>query len=223
MTQALEKLEAWIYNERDAVNQERGRIQQLEDDLNILLIKNEEGKVELKKLESVMGILHNLEEYWHHSFEERLAALITRGLHTVFEEDMEFMIESKTQGDLSVLDFKLVQRRPDGSILTTDIMGAKGGGVVSVVGFLLRLIVVIAVRPSLRPIIFVDESFAHLSREYVPNMARLLRQLVDETKVQIVMITHEPAFSDVADVLYSVRQSNGVTTYKNIPVNNSVE
>lgn len=214
----LKKLEEWINSTNLNLVREAGRLEQMEADGQLLLQKKEEAEAALIKLESVMGVVKTIEDSWTKNFEQRIADLITNGLQQVFEEDMEFSIEEKVQGDISVLDFKLTQRRPDGSLLVTDIMGAKGGGVVSIVGFLLRVIVILSIRPAILPVLFVDESFAHLSKDYVPRAAELLAELSKETGIQIVMITHEPEFARVADRVYVVSQHNGVTKYKEQPV-----
>lgn len=214
----LEKLEEWVNATNLELIREAGRLEQMEADGQLLIQRKEEAEATLQKLESVMGVVKTIEESWTKNFEQRIADLITNGLQQVFEEDMEFSIEEKVQGDISVLDFKLTQRRPDGSVLVTDIMGAKGGGVVSIVGFLLRVIVILSIRPAIHPVLFVDESFAHLSKDYVPRAAELLAELARETGIQIVMITHEPEFARVADKVYVVSQHNGVTKYKEQPI-----
>jgi hypothetical protein len=210
---SLAKIEQFLAEADSAISRDEGRLAQIQSDLDFMLTNQADTENTLDILNQVMGIFQGLEESWHHSFEEKLAGLISRGLTYVFQEDMEFVLEGKTHGDLSALEFKLVQKRQDGSRLTTDILGAKGGGVVGMVGFLLRLIVVLTMRPSLRRVIFFDETFSHLSREYVPSLAQLLRMLCDETDVQFVMITHEPAFTEAADVVYRVAQTDGVTEY----------
>lgn len=213
----LEQLEEWVHLNNLELVKEAGRLEQMHADGLVLVSRKAEAEDALAKLEKVMGVVKTIEESWTKNFEQRIAGLITNGLQQVFEEDMEFSIEEKVQGEITVLDFKLTQRRPDGSVLITDIMGAKGGGVVSIVSFLLRVIVILSIRPAINPVLFMDESFAHLSKDYVPRAAELLAELVRETGIQIIMITHEPEFARVADKVYSVSQHNGVTKYKEQP------
>lgn len=194
-----------------SVARDEGKLEQIQQDLESLLGQKESMTEEINILGEVMGIFQTLESEGFQQFEDRLAILITRGLTLVFGEPIEFVLEGKTHGDLSALAFHLKQ-----GDLVTDVLGAKGGGVVGVVGFLLRVLVLLAHRPSLRPFMVLDETFSHLSSEYVPNMANLLRELADQTGIQFIMVTHEPAFGDAADVVYEVSQTNGVSDYRQI-------
>lgn len=185
---------------------DRGRLEQIEDDLTRLRALLEEYRVTVEELTEALQVFQTLEGAWHRQLEERISSLISRGLSLVFEEPLKLVLETKTRGELSAMDFKLVQT-VDGVELVTDIVGSKGGGVVAVVSFLLRLFVLLLSKPPLRHVLLLDESFAHVSKEYVPNLARLLRQLVNETGVQIILVSHEPLFGEHADVVYEISQN----------------
>ncbi len=47
-------------------------------------------------------------------------------------------------------------------------------------------------------------------------LAALIRQLCDETGVQIILLTHDPAFADSADVVYEVTQAKGKSHYERV-------
>jgi DNA repair exonuclease SbcCD ATPase subunit len=84
-------------------------------------------------------------------------------------------------------------------------MGAQGGGPSDTIGFMLKLLVIIFHgRDRVRPVLFLDESFSHLSEEYLPAMSQVIRKFVDElgNDLQIVLVTHQPQFVEVADVAY---------------------
>lgn len=202
--------------ERDRfLAQQEGRREQLREQLSDLVQQLEESKADLSVLEQTLGLFQDMEAAWHKSFEERLAALVTRGLSLVFAEKLELVLETRAHGDVTALDFKLVQY-PDGHELVTDILDAKGGGVVAVAAFLLRVLIMLAYQPALRPVMILDESFAHLSSEYVPNLARLLQKLNSETGIQFLMVTHDPTFVDYADVAYEASQHSGATKFNRL-------
>jgi DNA repair exonuclease SbcCD ATPase subunit len=66
--------------------------------------------------------------------------------------------------------------------------------------------------PGSRRVLFLDESFAQLSEEYEPRLAEFLRELVDKTDLQIIMVTHSHAFSDIADQVYRFDLNDAGTT-----------
>lgn len=61
------------------------------------------------------------------------------------------------------------------------------------------------------PILILDESFSHVSAEYERPLAEFIKELIDKTKVQIVMVTHSDAFSEFADKRYKFKLVKGVT------------
>ena len=132
----------------------------------------------------------------------------------MFGEKLDFIIERSENGNSVVINFKLAQVI-DGESLITDIIDAKGGGVISVAGFLLRVLVLLSSN-QLEKVMLLDETFAHLSSEYVPNLALLLQKLNEETGIQFLIITHDPTLIDYADVAYEASQYNGDTVYEKL-------
>lgn len=192
---------------------ERGRLLQLQSDIDALRAEEAELSLSVDQLSKVVGVFQKMEESWQKSFEARLGALVSRGLSVVFGEHLEFRLISGTKRDVSSMEFKLVQL-VDGEELETDILDAKGGGVVAVAGFLLRVLLMIAYRPQLRPVMLLDETFAHLSSEYIPNLAQLISQLHAETGIQFILVTHDQTFVEYADVAYESSQKAGATSFR---------
>ena len=81
--------------------------------------------------------------------------------------------------------------------LETPILEARGGGVAAVAGFLLRACVLL-LTPDSRNLLVLDEVFAHLSEEYVPRCAEFLKELCERTDLQILLVTHQPEFTQAA-------------------------
>ena len=81
----------------------------------------------------------------------------------------------------------------------------------AVVGFVLRLVVLL-LTPSHRRFLALDESFAHVSASYEPRVAEFLREVADRAGVQILLITHSDAYSDLADVRYRLSLAPDGTT-----------
>lgn len=81
----------------------------------------------------------------------------------------------------------------------------------AVVGFVLRLVVLL-LTPGTQRFLALDESFAHVSASYEPRVAEFLREVADKAEVQILLITHSDAYSDLADARYRLSLgSDGVT------------
>ena len=85
---------------------------------------------------------------------------------------------------------------------------------VAVVGFLLRVTLVLLTQPEDRRLLVLDETFAHVSEEYLPAVSGFLRDLVEETGLQIIMVTHQPELASAADKVYRVSQKDARTVVK---------
>lgn len=138
--------------------------------------------------------------------QNKFEQLISYGLTLVFGDRFkQFRLNAGIERNQVVLNPTLVFEVDNGVEVTSEIMGAHGGGPADVIGFMLKLLVIIFNgKDRVRPILFLDESFSHLSEEYLPAMSQVIRKFVDElgNDLQIVLVTHQPQFTEVADVAY---------------------
>lgn len=175
-------------------------------------IKTLERQVDLH--ERAAHVLTSIGEQRQDAAQKQIEALVTQGLKTIFSEDLSFHLVPGVRAKAPVVDFVIRSTLKDGTVVDTDVMDARGGGLAAVVGFLLRLVILLLSKDSGETVLFMDETFAHVSAEYEPRLAEFLRELVDKTGVQIILVTHSDAFLDAADVTYRFWQDSGVTLVK---------
>lgn len=159
----------------------------------------------------IAGILNTIGDARQEDAQRRIEGIVTLGLQTIFEENLSFHLVSTTKAKAVNVDFIVRTTLEDGTQIDTPVMDARGGGLVTVISFLLRLVVKLLAAPDKEHILFLDESFSHLSEEYEPRLAEFLREVVDKTKVQIVLVTHSSAYTDAADTVYRFKLVNGET------------
>ncbi len=140
-----------------------------------------------------------------------IESLVTQGLQTIFGDELSFHLVPGVRAKTPVVDFVVRSRMDDGTIVDTDVMEARGGGLAATVGFLLRLVILLLSGHKQDTVLFLDETFAHVSADYLPRLIEFLKDLVGRTGVQIVMVTHEPAFAEAATHVYYFELRNGVT------------
>lgn len=167
------------------------------------------GQVEL--YERVAGVLNSIGEERQMTAQHQIEGLVTRGLQTIFGEEMSFHLVASVSGKRPQIDFLVRSTLGDGRVVDTPVMEARGGGVAATVGFLLRLVVMLLSKPQQDSMLFLDECFAMVSAEYEPRLAEFLREIVDKTGVQLILVTHSTAYSDMADKLYNFSLVDGVT------------
>ena len=171
-------------------------------------VRELEGRLEV--LDQVVEVLNSYADQQQEKLQRTIETLVTHGLRTIFGPEMSFHVVAGMRGKYATVDF-VVRSVIDGEVVDTAVMDARGGGVAAVVGFLLRLVLLLLHRDR-RHILFLDETFAQLSVDYESRLAEFIRELVDKRPdVQIVMVTHSDQYGDVADTSYRFRLEDGIT------------
>lgn len=138
-------------------------------------------------------------------------ALVTYGLRVVFaDQDLRLRLEVSTKRGAQSVEARLIHREVEGPILETF-----GGGPASVVSFLLRLMTVRRLR--LAPVLLLDESFAMVSENYLPNVGQLLRELAEKTGMVILLVTHQPELLGHAHRAYEAVETSHGTVFRALP------
>lgn len=144
----------------------------------------------------------------------QIEELVTRGLTSIFGENISFHVVQTQRGKTPEVKFLVKSQGAAGQTIETSVMDARGGGLAAVVGFLLRLVILLLKTGRNNRVLVLDESFSHVSAEYERPLAEFLKELVDKTDVQIIMITHSDAFSEFADKRYRLKIVAGATEAK---------
>lgn len=156
----------------------------------------------------VSGVLASIGSERDAAARTQIEALVTSGLQAIFEENLSFHLIESTARQTPQIDFVVKTHLPDGSSFDTDVLSARGGGLAAVVGLLLRVVLILLTRASGKKapdLLVLDETLAHLSREYLDAAGQFLRTLVDSTGLQLLMVTHQHELVEFADVVYRLR------------------
>lgn len=157
--------------------------------------------------------------------QHQVEGLVTQGLRAVFGENLTFHVIQGTSGGQATVDFTISSEYVAGDkagincdapvLVETPVMSARGGGVAAVTGFLLRLVVLL-LTPTARRILFLDETFSHVSAEYRESLGLFLREVCDRAGVQILMITHDETYQNYADQRHELTMdASGCTVVRN--------
>lgn len=221
-----QELAARVREARTRVDREAGAAQQL-------AITGQRAEAEaaalrelLEQHERVARLLTSIGEHAQESAKAQIEDLVTRGLQVIFGEELFFRLVQTVKGNQASLEFvirSIYDKPPDEEAQTygpisvdTPVLEARGGGMAVVVAFMLRLVVLL-LTPGARRVLFLDESFAHVSAGYEPRVAEFLREVCDKAGTQIILITHSDAYADFADQHYKlVLSSTGVTAIEGL-------
>jgi DNA repair exonuclease SbcCD ATPase subunit len=95
-----------------------------------------------------------------------------------------------------------------------DIMNSYGGGVVSIISILLRIVTIVTL--NLRRILILDESLAQLSSNYTANAAQFFKELGATLNFTIIMVTHDHSYVEYADKVYEVHNNGSYSILKEV-------
>jgi len=134
--------------------------------------------------------------------------LVTVGLRMVFEDqNLELTTSTEKYRNKTAIKFQLLENGR-----SAPLMDAYGGGVLVIVGVLLRTFTTMSL--GMRRVLFLDETLAHLSEQYIDNASRLLKKLCDELDFTIIMVTHQPEFAAHANLSYKALARGGETVFE---------
>lgn len=194
----------------DHVRGQEVRCQMLTDRLAAVSSEIESLGTAVEDLEKIHGVITLYAQLTQENFLQQVESVVTQGLQAVFEDaQMRFRMDQRVSGKRLEVKFYLTTGEGENT-LETGIMDARGGGVAAVVGFLLRVALML-LTPTQRKLLILDEAFAQLSAEYLPNLSEFISQLTERTGIQVLMVTHSPELTADADVVYEVSQTAGET------------
>lgn len=201
----------------DRLLQAQRSIRQLHTDVagrrnrrDLLREQLEKTRLEVSNLEqesedalAARHLFEHLAEHKREIVRDKIELLVTHGIQSVFGPTYEFKIEQAISRNQVTFEYKIIHEF-NGEKRVSDLRGYHGGGLVALVGFLLRLVMVLYTRPARRRILFLDETMAALDGDKRQSFGALLRGLGDTLGVQFVLITHSPEYTEEADKVYLV-------------------
>lgn len=201
------------------LNNKKREVAALQVEARMTLTRAQEVKAEIEALQKEIAhldkagiVLNSIGEERQLKAQDTIEQLVTRGLQQIFDDSLSFHIVQTVKAKAANVDFVVRTTLADGGIVDTPVMDARGGGLAATIGFLLRVVILLLKNGRDQDnILILDETFAHVSDEYLEGVGEFLRELVDKTGIQIVMVTHQPVFGEYADAVYKFTAVNGKT------------
>ena len=148
-------------------------------------------------------IITKVGEDCQRQFQAQLSYIVTRCLQEVFEDgNLQFRLiyeQKRNQTEVRAVI-------SDGTGNDYDPLRSKGGGLVDVASFGLRLACLMLRRPQPAKVLILDEPFKWVSAGYQHNVSRMLQNLSGEFGMQILMVSHLPELLEAGTVV-EIRKS----------------
>lgn len=141
--------------------------------------------------------------------------MVSQGLRSVFyDQQLSLKADFHVSGGRVGVNLTLQREMEDGAVIEGDPLSTFGGGPVSLVSVLLRVVVLLKSKKT--PFLLLDETVAPVSAEYVEPCARFLRELAEKLNLDILLVIHKPEYHEQAHTSYygSEAANDGKTSLK---------
>lgn len=191
----------------------KSTIEMLQEQHNQTKVDYENLSNELKELikkehnfELAVDLMKKLVEGMSRSQINHLETLINSALSIIFY-DRQYSVELVTTElrNTNNLQILLNEVLEDGSVVKTKLED-NGFGVKSIIGFILQVYFILYYDQY--PILFLDEAFTQLSKQYLPYLKSLINDLAEKYGFTFVLVTHDRDIMELADRTYIVEKGN---------------
>ena len=174
----------------------------LQQNLNSLLDRTlvEKEQVELKV--KARWILTEVSTLTQKRFKERVEALVTMAIKSVFDRPFQFLLEFERKRNKMECRPE-IKELVDGKQRTFDPSEDMGGGIVDIISFALRIVLWNLEKPRSRNVIILDEPMKNLGK-MVSLAGQVLREISHKLNFQLIIITHEDELIEIADRAYNI-------------------
>lgn len=207
----LDELNVAVRNRRRKLDALSGEKASVTSRVALLQTQIDDLNATVDELDRVTALFNSLGEDRQNAAQDKIEGIVTQGLQMIFDETLSFHIIQSTKAKAASVEFVVRTTLPN-SVVETGVLDARGGGLAAVIGFLLRLVVMLLDKGTREDnILVLDETFAMVSADYLEPLGQFLREIVDKTGVQIIMVTHQTEFAEHADTVYRFSNVNGET------------
>ena len=146
--------------------------------------------VEVEQIEAAVDKLFGFSEWINTVVKNKLESITNAALQTIFpDKKMSFKVVGNRTKKGMFYDLYI---ETDGVV--TDLLDAKGGGVLDVVQMCLRITYLVRMKSKVRQTQLLDEPFKNLDAERVNLASQWMKQVSEMFGIQFLIITHIPSF-----------------------------
>jgi chromosome segregation ATPase len=194
-----------------ALNRSSARLQavrdHISDDLEARRREVESLAVRVERLTKVGELLRSLMDKLVLDQVKTIEGVVTEGLRTIFfDQQLVFEAEVAQRYNKVAIDFFFKQGESTVAVRGHPLESF-GGGPSSIASLVLRLLSLLRLKKA--PVLFLDETLAAVSDEYLDAAGQFLKKLAASTGIDILLVTHKQALLDHADLAYQATAETG--------------
>jgi len=161
---------------------------------NRIAIAKEKSMIE--SLEMAKAYVIKIGDKTRKEIKDFIEDTVTFAIQTVYGEEYSFV----TQFNYDKRDQFEIQWFIDrNGILLEPRKDTISGGLTDVTAFSLRLVIHALEEPDPAPILIMDEPFKNVSKRYIPSVSKMIKEISELLKLQIIMCSHTDELIEQAD------------------------
>jgi len=210
----LNKAKADIRTAADKINKKEARRDLLLEQKAANEVRSAAAETQLGIFDSVQILLQKTSDYARQQIKGRIEEIVSQALNIVYGGDHKFTIDLAVRSNRPEADYFLFDGNTTVKLEKPDY--SQGGGKINIITIALRLGIDELVG-DVGPLL-LDEIGSNVDEEAAVNLAYFLKEYGIKFNRQIVLITHNDALADVADVSLRVTKKNGEAVVKGVEV-----
>lgn len=156
--------------------------------------------------ESANALIGEISKHTQEKLKFHISNLVTSSLETVFGDGNQFELDIVSRRNGLEADFLV--RDVNGNL--TDPISSRGGGIVDMVSFSLR-VALWGLKSDIAPILVFDEPFKNLSEDLQYKAGQFIETLSNELGIQFIVVSHERPLIESCSNIYKCKNMNGIS------------
>ena len=192
---------------RRTLEQRKGARAQKQKDLKDTRKDLKRQQLQLQQTEKALEISKQVGLKTQQELEYHISNLVSAAISSVFPDNpYKFRVQFVERRGKTECDLRLER---EGELI--DALASAGGGVVDVTSLALRIAALSMKSGRIRPVLFLDEPFKHLSIDLQDQAEQMLHELASRVGVQIINNSHASTALENTDKGFQVHIKKGVS------------
>lgn len=187
---------------KELYQQSKGMKIQIEKDLESNKSHLDEMNLRMKRFEDAQTFLQKVAQETQEHLKFKIEDIVNLALETCFPHEYSFRLNFNISRGKTEAEFVFLSQSSNRPI---DPMNASGGGVVDIACFALRIASYV-LEQGIDNVIVLDEPMKFVSKDLLDSAGEILKVLSTKLGLQIIMVTHENKFIDIADKVFEVKK-----------------
>ena len=187
---------------KELYQQSKGMKIQIEKELESNKSHLDEMNLRMKRLEDAQTFLQKVAQETQEHLKFKIEDIVNLALETCFPNEYTFQLNFNISRGKTEAELVFLSQSSDRPI---DPMNASGGGVVDIACFALRIASYV-LEQGIDNVIVLDEPMKFVSKDLLDSAGEILKVLSTKLGLQIIMVTHENKFIDIADKVFEVKK-----------------